>query len=529
MWPLLKRLSRSKPAGVEPCAEGACDEPRVREAARSGSAGREGQGGALAAARWMFLLVMVYAPWAYGCTRLWTIDVLNIVLFGVLSLWVFGLGVARVRPQVPALVWIAVGWLLVQGWWMTLNAGFYYDHAYGAHRRAALASGWPGAVDYAAAQPTMVTLTAILGAVCLGCDLAASRRWRRRLVVTMVVAGVSIIVLGLAQKISRAPGIFWQAEGHAPTFFGPFRYHANAGSFINLVWPLAAALLARSIEREDHWRVRLGWSLCLILALGGALANTSRASGLITVVWVVGWGGWLGVRLLGRRGGVVDPTAVAGVALALAAVVIGLLAAGSLDSTMGRWQAFDREMTTQNSRLMVAQVCVGMLPKSGWFGFGPGTFKTAFPFFNQDKSAATEGIWEFAHQDYLQTLVEWGWVGGAGWALLIGGGLTLAIWRLVRRRITEHSRPLALAAVAAMTAVLVHAFVDFPLQIASIQLYFSVLLGLLWSSGKWGDVGGAEGVEERPKQRVRRRHRPRHRHRRAQRPAAQVPEEELSA
>ena len=37
-------------------------------------------------------------------------------------------------------------------------------------------------------------------------------------------------------------------------------------------------------------------------------------------------------------------------------------------------------------------------------------------------------------------------------------------------------------------SVLVHAFVDYPLQIASIQIYVAALLGLLWGARHWLDV-----------------------------------------
>ncbi len=451
--------------------------------------------------RWLLLAVLLYAPWAYGCTRVWTIDVLNLALFVILGCWLTKCLITRHRSHVPLVLRLAVGWLLLQGWWMVFNAGFSYDEAYVPHARPNLLPDAPGAVDYDAAWPTMLGLTAMLGLVCFACEMTVDRQWRRRVWITMALAGTSMIVLGLAQKISGAPGIFWQSEGHAPTFFGTFRYHANAGSFINLVWPLAAAMLVRSVRREEaRWR-QLAWSACLILGLGGAMANTSRASGLITVLWLLGWAIWLVAQVVRRRSDGGNPAAVVGVGLALAAVVISLLAAGGLDSTLRRWQEFDREMTSANSRLMVAGVCLDMLPQSGWLGFGPGTFKTAFPFFNFDRSFATEGVWLFAHQDYLQTLVEWGWIGAAFWAVVLGGGLVAAGLLLFRGRLDDHDRAWPIAAGAAVLAVLTHAMVDFPLQIASIQLYVVVLVGLLWSTRYWADADDLRTSEPRVRRR----------------------------
>src|ERR1043165_7408865 len=43
--------------------------------------------------RWLLLAALIYAPWAYGGTRPWTVDVLNLVLGAIMILWLMGCAV----------------------------------------------------------------------------------------------------------------------------------------------------------------------------------------------------------------------------------------------------------------------------------------------------------------------------------------------------------------------------------------------------------------------------------------------------
>jgi O-Antigen ligase. len=64
---------------------------------------------------------------------------------------------------------------------------------------------------------------------------------------------------------------------------------------------------------------------------------------------------------------------------------------------------------------------------ASFFGFGPGTFRVIFPYYTAGLGPDIEGIWRFLHEDYLQTLLEWGWLGGVLWGLLFFGGIVVAI------------------------------------------------------------------------------------------------------
>jgi len=128
------------------------------------------------------------------------------------------------------------------------------------------------------------------------------------------------------------------------------------------------------------------------------------------------------------------------------------------------------------------------LPHVGFFGFGPGTFRVVFPGYNVGSGRTIPGTWRFLHEDYLQTVLEWGWLGSSVWALLFFGGIAVAIRSYKghgRREWTPRRRVLQPLAIVALLGVALHALVDFPFQIESIQLYVATYLGICWGSSLW--------------------------------------------
>jgi hypothetical protein len=89
----------------------------------------------------------------------------------------------------------------------------------------------------------------------------------------------------------------------------------------------------------------------------------------------------------------------------------------------------------------------------------------------------------------LQTVLEWGWLGSSLWALLVFGGIVVGIRsykKYAGSEWTPRRRVLQPLVIIALIGVALHALIDFPLQIASIQLYVATYLGLCWGSRLWG-------------------------------------------
>ena len=441
------------------------------------------------APRWLLLAALVYAPWADGSTRAWTVAVLNILLGTTVILWLAGCLARRAWPSIHRIPLVVSVVLILQAWWMVLNAKSEYDSTTLHYLPLTPLLSWaPGTLHRSLSLPMALRVSALLGVGCFCCDLARRPVWRTRLLWTMALTGLSLVLLGLIQRLSGATGIFWGPPDQGQTFFATYRYHANAGAFLNLAWPLTAGLLLTSFGRDDNRRERTFWIAALVLCLAGVFVNASRAANLIAVGLIVVWLGrllWKRHHSLNRPP--VKPAILVITILSVVMVLAGLAAFGGLDTTLRRWGKFNEELSARNPRLLVAQVCMRMLPDAGCWGFGPGTFQTVFPYYTTELGDEISGIWYYAHDDYLQTLLEWGWLGGALWAVYLLGGMTFSWLTVIRhpQQLSSTDRMNFFAILTALLGLVVHASMDYPLQVASIELYGVVLLGMLWSCRSW--------------------------------------------
>jgi hypothetical protein len=441
------------------------------------------------AACWVFFAALAYAPWAYGGTTVESIAAINGLLAAVLVLWIVDLGVNRRLPQFPRLLLILIAALLLIGGWMAFNAVAIFDSTFETFTRLRRPMPrLPGSMDYTLSVAWMIRAALLLGVALFIVDLLQDKRWLLRVWAAIAIVGGSVALLGLLQKASGARMMFWQPAppGEVSTFFASYYYHGNAGAYLNLVLPLAVGLAFRSFVTRANAGAHALWLTVAVLTLIAVFANTARAAQPIAVVLLLGVCVRVGPRLVHRFSRGEKHIALIG-ALAILLALFALARVSHLEQPIGRWK-LAREEFSADARWRCAAVAVKSLPEAGLFGFGPGTFRAVFPSFNLASPRPVSGDWRFLHDDYLQTLMEWGWLGAALWAVLFFGGMIIAIRRLNSSEAATWlpRRRLVLALVLiALGGVAVYAVVDFPLQIASIQLYVATYVGICWSSACW--------------------------------------------
>jgi hypothetical protein len=441
------------------------------------------------AAAWTFFAALAYAPWAYGGTTVASIDTIDCLLAAVMLLWIVDLAVSRRRPEFPRLLLILVAALVVLGGWMALNAAAIFDSEFGTFSRLRQPlPRLPGSVDYALSIAWMIRGALLLGVTMFIVDLSQDKGWVLRIWGVIAIVGGSIALLGLLQKASGAGMIFWRPappEGWS-TFFASYYYHGNAGAYLNLVLPLTVGLAARSFVTRANAGARALWLTVCVLTLVAVFANTARIAQAIAILLLLGVCVRVGPRLVHRFSRGEKNIALAGAA-AILLTLFAVARVSHLEQPFGRWERLSENFSA-DARWLSAAVALRSLPRAGPFGFGPGTFRAVFPTFNLASSAPAPGDWRFLHEDYLQTMMEWGWLGSALWAALFFGGIVVALRRLKSAEAATWlpRRRLVLAlALMALGGVAVYALVDFPLQIASIQLYVATYLGMCWGSALW--------------------------------------------
>lgn len=401
----------------------------------------------------------------------------------VSSVFILGLGFSKRFPRVPVTATLATLFLVIAGWLMTANCQLAYDAASREFARStSLWPDFPGYLDFKVVLPEMLLATGLAGCFLTGADMTANAVWRRRLLMTLAGTGFSIVLLGLAQRLTNATAIFWnimeQAGGY---FFGVFVYHANAGAFLNITLFLCAALAIPAMaDRKERPFAAILWTTASFITLGACFVNASKGAMAVTVVvLLVG-----GLRLaLMRRERHHEKRTKALLAF-LGVVLIGAALALSfgIETTVMRWQSAGD--LSQSDRWTTDQCILDyVLPVTGIWGTGPGTFEEVFACVIEEAQLPVEGRWDMAHCDPLQSLVEWGVPGTLCILFILLGGVIRGIMRAEGKGSYE-TRVTSLCASLAVLSILLHCVVDFPLQIASIALFTLLSASVLW--GRWG-------------------------------------------
>lgn len=311
-------------------------------------------------------------------------------------------------------------------------------------------------------------------------DLCKVRKTLRQMVFLMIAVGIAEATYGLIQALVPSMGVLWvdYIQEYMGTARGTFINRNHFAGFIEMVWPLALAVTlamtgqARSIKAvlgSDRLNRQALMALCIIVFLLTLILTRSRA-GIISALF-----GFFVFSIMARPGlhyRSKQTRVLLGGILILLSVYI---------ATVGIGPVINRFFSIGNdgsSRLTIWQNSLAIL-KNHPLGIGLGNYENTFAVYNQ--SPIFDKTVVHAHNDYLQFLVETGWIGFC--ALFTGFLLFLIQCGRRIRHIDTRKDPLrfflAVGAFSGIVSISVHSLFDFNLQIPANCVYFVVLIAIL--------------------------------------------------
>ena len=463
----------------------------------------------------LVLFLVVFGPWALGTSEGWSISTLNIggyLLGGLLAVkWMVrrATGFEPARWRIGAggrwpLVTLAVtsGCILLYVLISGLNARMILDYTF--MPKIPTATGlsvtdlepveWlPQSYD----GPR--TLRAFWKYLAMAASFWAARDWllgmtlnerraedessqgfptaRVALFLWVLVVSTAVLSLvGILQRLDGTDQLLWLFDGPNRSImnFGPFPYRGHASEYLNLVWPVALGFWWAKRERFVRMRgvaARVGGgSHVLLLPLAAVIAMgpflTASRGGVLIDLGLVSCS--FLVLFFAQRSG---KRVRIGLAVALAIVVfIGWELGGE---TLGKRfkNASDDHL---GGREQVYEVGERMENDFRIWGSGAETFARLYFLYRE----SPEQIWEaYAHDDYLETRVTFGFV---GFAFILASLILVPLATQFCPGIPV-SRQFLLLLIIGMGGMLLHARFDFPFQSHSLHFVFLMLCALMSS------------------------------------------------
>lgn len=437
------------------------------------------------------IVAVVFTALAHGAVEPWSVAGFEILIIALLLLW--GVRVAlggRFYLHIPSPVWPLLGLFglgLSQSVVVTGSAG----------QRLSLSK------DVEATRLVVLLLGCLTAACVMAASFIRGRERLKTLVNFLVIYGLALAVFGLVQHFAWNGKMYWlrPITAAASSPFGPFVNHNHFAGYLEMIAPLPVALLLTGAVQSGRRMfygfaaAMMGIAVIVSLSRAGMISLFAAMLLLLAVSFRFGPQAGNAVRNLAGAGAaaVVIIAIVAGVFWIGADPVIDRVASGKLTGSEARTETF------YSSRGWIWKDTLALIAANPVAGVGLGAYQTVYPNYSQADGSL---IVDKAHNDYLHLLAETGIIGG-----LLAVWFLVAAFRTVTRGLGSRDpliAALALGSGAGITAMLVHSFFDFNLQLPSNSLLFLLLTATAAQAARAaetvretaGDAAGAMEVRQ---------------------------------
>jgi O-antigen ligase len=374
----------------------------------------------------ILLLILIAASIAVmWITAKWATTIPEVGAFALAALWTLLFISRRESPRLSVVLLLVAGVIFWAGFQLLIGSTVYRLMT------------WLGILYWGA------NLAILFVALQIFSDVPVLKQFLRYL----LIFGFFVSILSSLQSLTTNSRIFWifPTEFASWNLMGPFVYHNQFAAFIELLLPIA---LYNALT-ENKWRA---FDILIAATMYASVIVSASRMGfaLVTAELLIVPG------ILIRRRNLRLTQVVAGAGVLAGMVVILTLAVGP-EILAEKFALKDQYAIRREFVLSSLQ----MFKDKPLLGVGLGNWPTAYPRYAlyDDGRYANQ-----AHNDWAQWAVE----GGAPLLLL---QLALAFWAIPKALRSGWGTGIA--------AVLLHCFVDYPIQRPAVALVFFALLGAI--------------------------------------------------
>lgn len=399
----------------------------------------------------LVLSILVFGPLAYGAVRNQEFVVIQALTMGVVFLWMLRLWL---NPS-PVLFCPPICWAVL----------IFVGYAIFRHHVAP--------IEYVA---RLELIKILVYAFLFFAILNNLNRQESTQIIALALIALAFVlsIFAIFQFITHS-GKIWnmiKPEGYVPRGSGTFINPNHFAGFVEMILPLGLAGMLMS--RFSHaTKIILGYvSLVLLVGIGVTLSRGGwLASTLALLVFFL--------ALLFQR----DFRIYSMVALVLL-LVIGTFTITKTQGTQTRFKRLSMSDKIDDQRFLYWNSAIKIWREDIWLGAGPAHYDYRY---RQYRSERMQGLPQYAHNDYLNTLADWGITGLGIIAVFIAlfcAGV-FKTWRYVQRTSNDlrsgksNKAAFVFGGSLGVLAVLFHSALDFNMQIPANAILAITLIALV--------------------------------------------------
>src|SRR5882724_10928019 len=399
----------------------------------------------------LVLVILVFGPLAIGGVRPGQFLVIEALTLGVMALW----GVRWWVGPRPQLLWPPVCWAVLA----------FVAYAVVRYLQAD--------IEYVARWELIrILVYAFLFFAIL--NNLHGQESTQIIALTMVFLGMAISFYAVFQFMSKSPRVWTMPSEYPGRASGTYICPNNLAGFLEMLVPLGLGYAL--MGRLPHvMKIILGYASVVMLA--GIGTTLSRGGWLATTLSLAVL---CGVLLFQRH------YRIKALVLAVALVAGGFWLVPKVPLLQERVQNVSTGHIPDDMRFSIWAPAIQMWRDHFWWGTGPAHFDYRF---REYRPPLVQSRPDFAHNDYLNTLADWGVAGTAlvasAWVLVYWG--VFGAWKSVRGPLDDFARKksnkqaFATGAAVGLLAMLLHSATDFNMHIPANAILAVALMALLSS------------------------------------------------